>query len=128
MGEEKELALEYLKADINSKKKEVENLIKSIKEHEDILTYMKDVAEMFGEGIDKYTTPEMVRKLEPTFRFEQEDGYWELQSRLMRLEQNRKYFIMKDMEIPKLERTINEKKKGLVELQELIKKMEGDME
>lgn len=112
------------KEDLKNKLEEKERLLKSIKEHEEVLSFMREVADIWHEGIE--TVVSNCRKIDPVFEYEKLDSYWELQEKLLRLEYTRKYFAFADKEIPHMEKTIEAKKKALVELEKAIALMEGD--
>lgn len=121
-----ELIEEQVKSDLANKKVELERAVKNLEEHQLVLGYMEEIAELLKEGAEKFTTPEMVRKLEPVYGFDTSDEYWELQSRLMKLQQTQRYFTLKDKEIEQLKKVIEQKTRGIDDLKARIAEMEGD--
>ena len=125
MSEEKKQAELFeiqFKEDLKNKQEEKERLVKSIKEHKEILEEMQEVANLWKEGIGVVT--KYCRKVDPTFEYETKDEYWALQEKLLRLEYLRKYYTFTDQEIPHMEKTIKAKESALEELEKVIKLME----
>lgn len=127
MANEKKNDEEYFKeqfeTDLKNKKDEKARLEKAIAENDEILGELKEVADLMQKGMKVMTDyPKIIR---PVFEFETRPEYEEYICRARELDMKRKFYALRDRDIPGMERDVNAKQEQLKILTEQINTMEN---
>lgn len=109
--------------DLKNKKEELDRLKKVVVENDEILKEMEEVLELMEKGMKVMKQyPKIVR---PVFEFEEKEEYWNYIARARELDMKRKYYLLRDREVPGMRRDVIIKREQVETLTSQIASMEG---